>query len=99
MEVTKMKTEITLAQYQKANRELRHKEAKKGFMANFGAYILVNAVLVTVNILLVPVFPWAIFPLLGWGIGVTMHYTFGVKRLDKSLTVEEDKIERLANEN
>jgi hypothetical protein len=93
-----MRTEITLAQYQKVNRELRNKEAKTGFMANFVAYIIFNTVLVTVNFLLVPVFPWAIFPLLGWGFGVTMHYTFGVKRLANSLTVEEDKIEGLANE-
>ena len=91
-----MNKEIILAQYQKANRELQQKEAKKGCTANFAAYIIVNSALITVNILLAPVFPWAIFPLIGWGIGITMHYTFGVKRLEATLKAEEAKIEQLA---
>jgi hypothetical protein len=48
-----MNKEITLAQYQKANREIRQKDAKKGFMANLAAYIIVNSVLITINALLV----------------------------------------------
>jgi len=96
VEVTEMKKEITLAQYQKANRKLRQKEAKQGFKANLAAYIIVNSILVTVNVMLVPVFIWAIFPLLGWGFGIIMHYTFGVKRLEESLRFEEEKTEQLA---
>jgi len=36
--------------------------------------------------------------LLGWGFGVTMHYTFGVKRFNESLIIEEEKTELLANQ-
>ncbi len=91
-----MKTEITLSQYQKANREMQIKDAKRGFMANLAAYTIVNSTLITANILLVPVFPWAIFPLLGWGFGVAMHYNLGIRRLNESLKTEEAKIEQLA---
>jgi uncharacterized membrane protein YdbT with pleckstrin-like domain len=91
-----MKTEITLTQYQKANRQMRLKDSKKGFKANLAAYTIVNSALITVNLLLVPVFPWAIFPLLGWGFGVLMHYNFGVRCADEILKAEEEKIEQLA---
>ncbi len=91
-----MNKEITLAQYQQTNREMRSKEAKKGFMANLAAYIIVNSILITVNLLLVPGFPWFIFPLIGWGFGLTMHYNFGVRRLNENLQMEEAKIEQMA---
>lgn len=52
--------------------------------------------IISINLLLVPVFPWSIFPLIGWGFGITMHYIFGVSRYDESLRVEEAKIERMA---
>ena len=91
-----MTKEITIEQYQKANREIRLRKAKVGFTANLAAYTIVNSILIAVNLLLVPVFPWFIFPLLGWGFGVTMHYIFGLRRLDQSFRMEEAKIEQLA---
>lgn len=68
----------------------------KGFMANLAAYVIVNAALITLNLLLVPTFYWFVFPLVGWGIGLTMHYNYGVRKLDRSLTEEQAKIEHLA---
>jgi two-component system LytT family sensor kinase len=88
--------QVTLAQYKKACRQFKANQEKKGFKINLAAYILVNSLLTTINLLVVPAFPWFIFPLTGWGIGVTMHYTFGVHRMAKNLKTEEDKIEQLA---
>jgi len=91
------KTEgVTLADYQKANRKIRMGQAKIGFMIHLTAYILVNTLLITVNLLFVPAFYWFVFPLIGWGIGVTMHYIFGVRRLEAQLKAEEAKIEHIA---
>jgi two-component system LytT family sensor kinase len=59
-------------------------------------YTLVNTLLITVNLLFVPAFYWFVFPLIGWGIGVTMHYTFGVRRFEAQLKAEEAKIEHIA---
>ncbi len=91
------KTEtITLAKYQQAYREIQSSQAKKGFIANLTAYIIVNSILFTVNTLFVPEFTWFFFPLIGWGIGLTMHYTFGVHLLNRILKAEEAKTEQKA---
>lgn len=63
--------------------EYKAKEAKKGFKINLAAYAVVNSVLVTINMLTVPQFPWFLFPLCGWGFGISMLYVFGVRRLGK----------------
>ena len=68
------KTEgVTLADYQKANRKIRTSQAKIGFQIHLAAYILVNTLLITINLLFAPAFYWFVFPLIGWGIGVTMQ--------------------------
>jgi hypothetical protein len=87
---------ISLTDYQIANRKIKMDQAKKGFKVHLTAYILVNTLLIAVNLLLVPAFYWFVFPLIGWGIGVTMHYTFGVRRFEAQLKVEEARIEHMA---
>jgi hypothetical protein len=94
--MTEKPESVTLANYQNANRKMRTGQAKIGFMAHLTAYIGVNTLLITINLLFVPAFYWFVFPLIGWGIGVTMHYTFGVRRLEAQLKAEEAKIEHIA---
>ncbi len=64
-------------------------EAKTGFKINLTAYAVVNSALVTINMLTVPQFPWFLFPLCGWGFGVSMHYIFGVRLLGKKAKEEQ----------
>ncbi len=51
--------------------ELR-RDQWRGFVAHLIPYVMVNALLITVNVLTTH-FPWAIFPALGWGIGLASH--------------------------
>ena len=44
-----------------------------GFFYHFSAYVLVNAILIAVNLLLTPHKLWFYWPLLGWGIGILAH--------------------------
>jgi hypothetical protein len=44
-----------------------------GFFFHFAAYVLVNAILIAVNLLLTPDKLWFYWPLLGWGIGILAH--------------------------
>ncbi len=90
------KAGITLTEYKKAYREIKVKEGKIGFFVNFAAYVIVNSLLIAINLLFVPQFPWCIFLLVGWGIGLTFHYTFGVHFIDKTLDAEEAHVERVA---
>jgi len=91
------KTEtITLEDYKKAYRKMGAREGKIGFIANLTAYVVVNSLLATMNLLFVPQFTWFIFPLIGWGFGVAIHYTFAVRLFDRLMAEEEAKVECLA---
>lgn len=52
-------------------------EIIKGFYAHLIVYVVVNAVLVAINLLVTPRFLWFLFPLFGWGIGLFFHAIFG----------------------
>ncbi|MDF4202593.1 2TM domain-containing protein [Maribacter sp. SA7] len=73
-----METEFTNNdnyKYQKAKDKV---EAIKGFYGNLIAYCIVIPILAYINYNTTS-FPWAIFPALGWGFGLTMNglYAFG----------------------
>jgi hypothetical protein len=80
---------ITSEKYRQTELELKASQAKTGFKINLSAYAVVNSLLITINMLTVPEFPWFVFPLCGWGFGVTMHYIFGVRQLSKQVKEEQ----------
>ena len=49
-------------------------KAMPGFRAHMTTFLAVNAGLVVLNILTSRQFPWALFPIFGWGIGLVTHY-------------------------
>jgi len=51
----------------------RHVERKIGFAIHLSVFVLVNAGLILVNFLFAPNRVWAVWPLLGWGIGLLFH--------------------------
>lgn len=87
---------ISLEKYQQTELEVKAREAKTGFKINLTAYAAINTLLAIVNMLTLPSFPWFVFPLCGWGIGVTIHYIFGVRLLGKLIKSEQTKIEQAA---
>jgi hypothetical protein len=60
---------------------------RRGFLYHFVPFILVNLFLATINLLTTPDFPWFIFPLLGWAIGLGSHAIV-------ALAPNREKIER-----
>jgi hypothetical protein len=48
--------------------------AKLGWLIHALVYLIVNTVLVTISISTGK--PWAIFPLMGWGLGLVIHGLF-----------------------
>jgi hypothetical protein len=92
MEVSEMSNTITLDQYKQGYRRVRRKEEKRGFKIHCIVYVCVNAVLLAVNLIFVREFLWFPFPLVGWGIGLSMHYIFGIRRLDQNIAKEEEEI-------
>lgn len=51
----------------------RHVERKLGFYAHLSVYLVVNTGLIVLNLSLASTRPWALFPLMGWGIGLLFH--------------------------
>jgi len=52
-------------------------EEIKGFYAHLIVYVIVNAILVAINLLITPRFLWCLIPLFGWGVGLFFHAVFG----------------------
>lgn len=57
--------------YRKARERV---EEKKGFYIHLIVYILVNIMLIIIWVVTGAGFPWFIFPLGGWGIGILFHF-------------------------
>ena len=61
------------------NADPRYEEARKqmleikGFYSHLASYLLVNAFLITLNLLTSPNQLWFYWPLLGWGFGLAAH--------------------------
>ena len=52
---------------------LRHVRRLKGFYIHLAQYCVVIPALAILNLIVTPNFFWAIFPALGWGLGVLFH--------------------------
>jgi hypothetical protein len=74
-------------------------EKKKGFFIHITVYIAVNIMLVIIWAFAAGGgFPWFIFPLCGWGIGVLFHFlgvfVFGRKLDNAAIEKEAEKLRR-----
>lgn len=49
-------------------------------------YIICNGVLVGINVISGGGFPWSIFPIILWGIGLALHYATFIRKYDYSLS-------------
>jgi hypothetical protein len=76
--------------------ELR-REMTRGFLGHLIPYLCVNGLLVVINFATTR-FPWALIPILGWGIGLFLHLFAVVapsrERIDRRLARERDRQKR-----
>ena len=88
-----MAEEISLEEYKKAYREIRAEKEKRGFLTHLVVYILVNLMLIVINFVYSREVIWFFYPLIGWGIGISVHYLNAVRWIEKWLKEEEAKAE------
>ena len=73
-------------------------EEKKGFRNHLIVYIVVNIMLVLIWWFTGAGFPWFVFPLGGWGIGLLFHglgvYVFSRRSDRQAIEREAEKIKR-----
>ena len=91
---------VTINDYKSIEREVAVREGRKGFIIHATVYTVVMTGLIILNLVLLAQtddsFLWFPFPLIGWGIGLTMHYLHGVRWADREMQRHQTEIERLA---
>jgi len=70
-------------------------EEKKGFYTHLITYIVVNTGLVIIWAMSGGGYPWFIWPIFGWGIGIVFHF-LSVFVFDKGTAWENREIEKEA---
>jgi 2TM domain len=53
--------------------QMSNSQQRKGFKSHLFAFIAINGFLVLLNLVVSPGYLWAIFPILGWGLGLLLH--------------------------
>ena len=76
--------------YQRARKRA---EAKLGFYIHLTVYVVVGALLVTINLTTSPDLIWVTWPLMGWGIGLLFH-ALGAFIFSGRTAITEQMIER-----
>ena len=88
--------EVTLEDYKRADRQLERKRARRGFTIHAIVYAVVLTGLIILSVTLGDVFPWAGLPMVWWGVGLTLHYLYGVRWVDKTISGRQAQIEQRA---
>ena len=77
---------------------IRRADMKLAFRSHLMAYVIVNAGLVAINLLTSPGYFWAIWPIIGWGVGLAAHavtvYMDGEGMRDRLIEQELEKLRR-----
>lgn len=91
---------LTNEEYRKAELGYTLAESRRGFKIHALVYALVMTGLIALNALLIAYtdadFPWVLFPLVGWGIGLTLHYVFGFRKAADEAQARQLRVERHA---
>jgi 2TM domain-containing protein len=91
---------LTAEEYRKAEFGYTLAESRRGFKIHAAVYAIVMTGLIVLNSLLIAYtdvnFPWVVFPLVGWGIGLTFHYVYGFRRASDAAQARQLQVERYA---
>lgn len=64
-----------------------------GFSWHLRVFVLVSILLVAINLLTTPLYLWCLFPIVGWGIGVVLHW-FAARGRDEREAMIEAEVQR-----
>jgi hypothetical protein len=91
-----MSEAISLPEFKRAEVTVAAEEARTGFEIHLVVYGLVNLMLLIINLLNRDGGLWFFYPLIGWGIGLTIHYIAGVRGVKSNVAGHQAKVEQLA---
>ena len=91
---------LTTEEYLEAEFGYSLAEARRGFRIHVAVIAVVMTGLIVLNAALIAFtganFPWAVFPLVGWGLGLTGHYFCGVRGAAQEIRTRQAEIRRSA---
>jgi hypothetical protein len=91
---------LTAEEYRRAEFGIGLAEARRGFRIHALVYAIVIGGLIVLNALLIAFtdadIPWVVFPMIGWGIGLTFHYVYGYRRAGDEIHARQLRIEAFA---
>lgn len=88
--------QLTLAEYQEAERNMALEEGRRGLTIHAVITVLVAIGLIVLNITVATEFPWSIFPVVGMTIGLAAHWYFGLRHGDETMRHHQEDIEHRA---
>lgn len=93
-----MVTRFTLKDFEQADSELRAAQSRTHFYIHTLLYVMANLVLVVFNLMLAPAYPWALIPVVIWGIALEAHYLATFHWMHSANAQWMAKVEYLAGE-
>jgi hypothetical protein len=91
---------LTAEEYRQAEFGYTLAESKRGFKVHAVVFTIVMTGLIVLNAVLIAFtdadFPWAVFPLVGWGIGLTLHYIYGYRHAGEEAHARQRHVEEYA---
>jgi hypothetical protein len=92
---------LSAEEYRQAEFGYTVEASRRGFVIHAAVYALVMTALCVLNALLWVYadanFPWAAFPLVGWGIGLTFHYVYGFRHAPDEARRRQLRVEQFAD--
>ena len=92
-------TEVTELTFERLRKKVE--SGKQGFVFHLIPYMVVNTMLIYLNVISTS-FPWAMFPVFGWGIGLASHFFAEVvyprKDLKRKTEVVKNQIHQILGE-
>lgn len=93
-----MATRFTLKDFEQADCEMRAEVSRRHFYIHTLLYVMANIVLVVINLILAPAYPWALISVVIWGIAVGAHYLVAFRWMDSANAQWIAKAEYVAEE-
>jgi uncharacterized membrane protein YhaH (DUF805 family) len=93
-----MANTFTIRDFEQADSKLRAAQSRRHFYIHTILYAVTNVVLIVLNLMLGPTFPWALLPVVLWGIALTGHYLVAIRRVRSANEQWMAQVESLAEE-
>jgi hypothetical protein len=87
---------LTVERYEQAEVDMQHRVGRRGFAVHALLYVVTVAALTTINLVGNTDVIWFPFVLVGWGIGVLIHYLTGVRWSGADIRRHQKAVEKHA---